>query len=82
MAFDVLNVPPMAAECERTFSAAGCMVTPRRTRLGTDVISAAQTIRSWVKAGLMDDYDGIALRDVGIEALEDGISWQTEGEIA
>lgn len=79
MAFDVLNVPPMAAECERIFSAAGCMVTTRRTRLGTDVISAAQAIRSWVKAGLMDDYDGIALRDAGIEVLEDEISRQVEG---
>jgi hypothetical protein len=82
MAFDVLNVPPMAAECERIFSAAGCMITPRRTRLGTDVISAAQTIRSWVKAGLMDDYDGIALRDAGIEALEDEVLHQIEGGIA
>jgi len=82
MAFDVLNVPPMAAECERVFSAAGCMVTTRRTRLGTDVITAAQTIRSWAKAGLMDDYDGIALRDAGIEALEDEILRQTEGGMA
>jgi hypothetical protein len=58
------------------------MVTTRRTRLGTDVISAAQTIRSWVKAGLMDDYDGIALRDASIEALEDEILLQIEGGIA
>ncbi|KAK4100449.1 hypothetical protein N658DRAFT_103394 [Parathielavia hyrcaniae] len=67
---------------ERVFSAAGCMVMKRRTRLGTDVISAAQTIRSWVKAGLMDDYDGIALRDAGIGALEDEISQQIESGTA
>ncbi len=53
-----------------------------RARLGTDVISATQTIRSWVKAGLMDDYDGIALRDAGIEELEDEISFQIEGGMA
>ncbi|KAH7116357.1 hypothetical protein EDB81DRAFT_668666 [Dactylonectria macrodidyma] len=67
----VFNVPQLAAECERTFSTAGSMVTIRRTRLRTDVISGAQTIRSWIKAGLMEDYDGIALRSTEIEALED-----------
>jgi hypothetical protein len=30
----------------------------------------------------MDDYDGIALRDAGIEALEDEILLQIEGGIA
>jgi len=89
MAFDVLSVPPMAAECERTFSSAGCMVTMRRTRLGPGIISACQTIRSWIKAGLMKDYDGIALRDAELEVLEeelkqqvygeDGAGWLTEG---
>ena len=52
----------------------------RRTRLGTDVISAAQTIRSWIKAGLMEDYDGVALRDTEIEALEDELGQQVDGE--
>ncbi len=59
MAFDILNVPPMAAECERTFSAAGNMVTIRRTRLATDLISAAQIMRLWLKAGFLNNYNGI-----------------------
>ena len=79
MAFDVLNVPPMAAECERSFSAAGNMVTIRRTRLSTDIISAAQTVRSWLMAGLMRDYDGIILRDSEIVAMGGGLGNEKPG---
>jgi hypothetical protein len=80
MAFDVLNIPPMAAECERTFSAAGNMVTIRRTRLATDSISAAQTVRSWLKAGLLDDYDGIMLRDQEINTMVDELGLDQEAK--
>ncbi len=58
MAIDVLSTPAMAAECERTFSSAGAMVSPKRTRLDSSTISVAQTVRSWLKAGLLQDYDG------------------------
>ncbi|KAJ6439017.1 putative AC transposase [Purpureocillium lavendulum] len=59
MAIDVLSIPAMSAECERTFSSAGAMVSPRRTRLDASTISVAQTVRSWLNAGLLEGYDGL-----------------------
>jgi hypothetical protein len=59
MAIDVLSIPPMAAECERTFSSAGTMVSSKRTRLDASTISVAQTVRPWLKAGLLEGYDGL-----------------------
>ncbi|XP_044720143.1 transposase-like protein [Hirsutella rhossiliensis] len=56
MAFDMLSVPPMSAECERAFSFAGLMVTRLRRRLEVKTISAAQSIRSWLNAGLIHNY--------------------------
>ncbi|KAM4058210.1 restless-like transposase [Hirsutella rhossiliensis] len=54
MAFDMLSVPPMSAECERAFSFAGLMVTRLRRRLEVKTISAAQSIRSWLEDGPED----------------------------
>ncbi|KFG83500.1 transposase [Metarhizium anisopliae] len=64
MAIDILSIPAMAAECERAFSSAGSMVSPRRTRLDSSTVSVAQTVRSWLKAGLLEGYDGL-LKDMG-----------------
>ncbi|KAG5954263.1 hypothetical protein E4U56_008039 [Claviceps arundinis] len=44
----------MSAECERTFSSAGAMVSPMRSRLESSTIAASQTLRSWYKAGLIE----------------------------
>lgn len=59
MAIDILSVPPMAAECERVFSSCGNMVSAKRCRLQAETIAVAQTVRSWLKAGLLDEYDGL-----------------------
>lgn len=64
MAIDVLSIPAMAAECERTFSSAGCMVSPKRTRLDASTIAVTQTVRSWIRAGLLEGYDGL-LKEMG-----------------
>lgn len=59
MAIDVLSIPAMAAECERTFSSAGCMVSPKRARLDASTIAVTQTVRSWLRAGLLEGYNGL-----------------------
>jgi hypothetical protein len=46
MAIDVLLIPAMAAECERTFSSAGSMVSYKQHRLDTSTIAVTQTVRS------------------------------------
>src|ERR1700756_104785 len=55
MAVEILSVQPMSAECERLFSSSGLMVSPLRTRLEATTIGIAQTLRSWLKAGLIKD---------------------------
>ena len=57
MALDFLTIPPMSAECERLFSAAGRMVTPLRSRLDAQVIGTCQVLRSWLRAGIIPDLD-------------------------
>jgi hAT family C-terminal dimerisation region len=66
MAIDVLSIPAMAAECERTFSSGGTMVSPKRSRLDASTIAVTQTVRSWLRAGLLEGYDGLLLVCNGI----------------
>lgn len=61
MALDVMTVPAMSAECERLFSAAGLMVTPLRNRMDAGTIGLIQTLRSWLRAGIIKDVDNILL---------------------
>jgi hypothetical protein len=54
---DFLTIPPMAAECERVFSAAGKMVVVTRNRLDTDIIGICQVLRLWYLAGVITKPD-------------------------
>ena len=69
MAIDVLSIPATAAECERTFSSAGSMVSPKRSRLDASTIAVTQTVRSWLRAGLLEGYDGL-LKEMGSDTAE------------
>jgi len=57
MALDFLTIQPMSAECERLFSSAGQMMTPQRTALDAVILSICQCLRSWFRAGVLDDLD-------------------------
>ncbi|KAG7403414.1 putative AC9 transposase [Fusarium oxysporum f. sp. rapae] len=52
MAVDMLTIPSSSAESERTFSSAGRMTAPLRSRLRREIVAMAQCIRSWSKAGI------------------------------
>lgn len=69
MATDILLVPAMAAECERTFSSAGSMVSSKRRRLDASTIAVTQTVRSWLRAGLLEGYDGL-LKEIDDDMVE------------
>ncbi|KAJ6436893.1 restless-like transposase [Purpureocillium lavendulum] len=75
MALDLLSVPPKSAERERLFSVAGQMVSPLRTRLEASTIGVTQTLRSWVRHGLINTIDTLidVLREVG-----ESILWYAE----
>src|SRR5258708_36625229 len=55
MAVEILSIPAMSAECERLFSSGGLIVTPLRSQLEASTIGLAQTLRSWLKAGIIQD---------------------------
>ncbi|KAG7405600.1 hypothetical protein Forpe1208_v014546 [Fusarium oxysporum f. sp. rapae] len=61
MALDLLTVPPMPAECEGLFSTTGRMVTKSRNRLDASTIGLCQTLRSWLRAGLIGSLDRILM---------------------
>ncbi|OAQ58665.1 hypothetical protein VFPPC_10900 [Pochonia chlamydosporia 170] len=77
MALDLLSTPPMSAECERLFSVTGQIMLPLRTRLEASTIGITQTLRSWVRNGLIEAAD--ALVDVSEEVV-DSIIWDGEEE--
>ncbi|CAG9954025.1 unnamed protein product [Clonostachys rosea f. rosea IK726] len=49
------------------FSATGLMVTPLRNRLDAGTIGLIQTLRSWLRAGIIEDADSILLDDTALE---------------
>ncbi|OBS15380.1 hypothetical protein FPOA_27103 [Fusarium poae] len=61
MALDLLTVPLMSAEYERLFSTTGYMVTKSRNRLDASTIGLYQTLRSWLRAGLIGSLDRILM---------------------
>ncbi|KAF5236049.1 hypothetical protein FANTH_11424 [Fusarium anthophilum] len=70
MAIDILSVPAMASERETTFSSAGSMFSPKRSLLDASTIAITQTVRSWLRAGLLQGYEGW-LKEVGDDTAED-----------
>ena len=73
MALDFLTIQPMSAECERLFSAAGLMVTSQRSQLEARTIGICQVLRSWLRAGIIDELDPIFvyMADESIPQLND-----------
>jgi hypothetical protein len=51
MAFDVLSIPAMSAECERVFSQAKLVVNDTRNRMTNDTIDAIQCLKNWTNQG-------------------------------
>jgi hypothetical protein len=60
MAFDLLSIPLMSAECERVFSSAKLLITERRNRLKDDIIKACTCLRAWYKEELENEASGRA----------------------
>jgi hypothetical protein len=50
MAFDLLSIPAMSAECERVFSSTKILITDRRARMKEDIIEASECLRAWYKS--------------------------------
>ena len=61
MALDVMTIPAMSADVERLFSKIGIMVTDKRSHLDVVIISIAQVLCSWLRAGLIELNDELVL---------------------
>ena len=53
IAFDMLSVPAMSAECEREFSSAKLLISDPRNRLSEELIEASECLWSWGAAGFI-----------------------------
>jgi hypothetical protein len=60
MAFDILSIPAVSAECERAFSTAKLTIPALRNSLGPEVISKLQCLKNWLKTGDGDDVVNVA----------------------
>ena len=62
MAFDMLAIPAMSAECERIFSSASRLITAGRNKLSDEMIEVNECLRAWYQQNLapgltIDDED-------------------------
>jgi len=49
LAYSILSIPAMSAECERVFSSSKLLVTPTRNRLSPQAIEASECLRNWYR---------------------------------
>ena len=65
LALDMLSIPAMSAECERTFSSTKVMINSHRNNLSDEVVEASECLRAWFlrKVGVILDYSIDCIRD-------------------
>jgi hypothetical protein len=51
MAFNILSIPAMSAECERIFNSTKLLLTDRRAQIKENIIEASKYLRAWFQAG-------------------------------
>jgi hypothetical protein len=69
MAFSIHSIPAISAEVERVFSSSKLLISGCRNRLGDEVICAAECMKSWEKAGIMESNEVRKLKEM-LWALE------------
>lgn len=78
MALDILSIPAMSAEPERVFSEAKQTITDNKNRLGIEIISAFECLKSWYKLKTWDGGSAVAEEIYGIYP-KPGVSDVLEG---
>lgn len=53
MAFDLFAILAVSSECEKAFSKASYTMSARCSNLSSDIVEGAETLRSWVLAGVI-----------------------------
>ena len=53
LALDILAIPPMAADCERTFSLAKLTISSQRQSVQPETLEGLQCMKNWLRRGLI-----------------------------
>jgi hypothetical protein len=69
MALSLHSIPGISAENERVFSSSKLLISDHRNRLGDDVNSAVECMKSWEKAGIVQSNEVRKLEET-LRALE------------
>jgi hypothetical protein len=69
MAINVLSISAIAAKYKRPFSSTGSMVSPKRHQLNASTIAVTQTVRLWLRGGLLEGYNRL-LKAIGNNMVE------------
>jgi hypothetical protein len=59
MAFDILSIPAMSAECERAFSQARRTITANRCCLKEAAVNALECLKQWQMMGIIKPPAGL-----------------------
>jgi hypothetical protein len=54
VAVNIQSIPAMSTNVERSFSSAGLTLSDRRNRMGTELLEALESLKSWMK---IQDFD-------------------------
>jgi hypothetical protein len=58
MALDLMTIPPMSSDPERTFSLTGLLLTANRARLQPDITGVLMAVGLRDKEGVINTVDG------------------------
>ncbi len=71
LALDVLSIPVMSDDNERSFSAAKDMITDRRNRLNKDIIEACQCLKQWLRRPEIEPIEQAFDQDKPVDELDE-----------
>ncbi|CCE35278.1 uncharacterized protein CPUR_03266 [Claviceps purpurea 20.1] len=59
MALDILSIPAIASDCERSIPSTGSLASLHWAELDITTNAISRAVKSWDKAGLLEGYDGL-----------------------
>jgi hypothetical protein len=75
MAVDVLSIPAMSADPERTFSGARRTVSWDRMLLGAPTIEKGECLKSWIRSGITEGLQVDEVEEDECVTEEEGLSF-------
>ena len=67
MAMNILSIPAMSSENERSFSQAKLVYTSQRLRIHRDLVRVLQLLKQWARGGLFKWQELAVLDDLEVD---------------